>query len=155
MARDSAIYEENELVSSMKLEISPPNKKFRTLTVDHDRGFRATTSILRQTLFRHVTVIILKYFCLNYPRGKAIFQTGPVVVSTHGVGLNNGQIPIVHLTDDQVSKFATMLHGFSRQTVAEIVIVQNTGADRNRTSNVELTVPAGANTAAKADVPGG
>ena len=57
-------------------EISPPNKNNRTLTVNYDRNFRTTTSILRQTLFRHVKIIILKYFCLNYPRGKAIFQTG-------------------------------------------------------------------------------
>ena len=57
-------------------EISPPNKKIRTLTVNYDRNFGTTTSILRQTLFRHVKIIILKYFCLNYPRGKAIFQTG-------------------------------------------------------------------------------
>ena len=55
-------------------EISPPNKKIRTLTVNYDRNFGTTTSILRQTLFRHVKIIILKYFCLNYPRGKAIFQ---------------------------------------------------------------------------------
>jgi hypothetical protein len=34
------------------------------------------TSILRQTLFRHVKIIMLNFFCLNYPRGKAIFQTG-------------------------------------------------------------------------------
>jgi hypothetical protein len=57
-------------------EISPPNKKIRTLTVNYDRNFGTTTSILRQTLLRHVKIIILKYFCLNYPRGKAIFQTG-------------------------------------------------------------------------------
>ena len=57
-------------------EISLVNKKFRTLTVNHDRNFGTTTSILRQTLLRHVKIIILKYFCLNYPREKAIFQTG-------------------------------------------------------------------------------
>ena len=57
-------------------EISPPNKKIRTLTVNYDRNFGTTTSILRQTLLRHVKIIILKYFCLNYPREKAIFQTG-------------------------------------------------------------------------------
>jgi hypothetical protein len=53
--------DENELVSSMKLEISPPNKTNRTLTVNYDRNFRTTTSILRQALFRHVKIIILKY----------------------------------------------------------------------------------------------
>ena len=55
-------------------EISPPNKKIRTLTVNCD--LHTSTSILRQTLFRHVKIIFPKYFCLNYPRGKAIFQTG-------------------------------------------------------------------------------
>ena len=57
-------------------EISPPNKKIRTLTVNYDRNFGTTTSILRQTLLRHVKIIFPKYFCLNYPREKAIFQTG-------------------------------------------------------------------------------
>ena len=57
-------------------EISPPNKKIRTLTVNYERNFRTTTSILRQTLLRHVKIIFPKYFCLNYPREKAIFQTG-------------------------------------------------------------------------------
>ena len=55
-------------------EISPPNKKIRTLTVNCDRNFGTTTSILRQTLLRHVKIIFPKYFCLNYPREKAIFQ---------------------------------------------------------------------------------
>ena len=63
-------------------EISPPNKKIRTLTVNYDRNFGTTTSILRQTIFRHVKIIILKYFCLNYPRGKAIFQTGCLKVAS-------------------------------------------------------------------------
>ena len=62
-------------------EISPPNKKIRTLTVNYDRNFRTTTSILRQTLFRHVKIIFPKYFCLNYPREKAIFQTGSLMLS--------------------------------------------------------------------------
>ena len=57
-------------------EISPPNKKIRTLTVNYDRNFRTTTSILRQTLLRPFKIIFPKYFCLNYPREKAIFQTG-------------------------------------------------------------------------------
>ena len=60
-------------------EISPPNKKIRTLTVNYDRNFGTTTSILRQTLFRHVKIIFPKYFCLNYPREKAIFQTGSLI----------------------------------------------------------------------------
>jgi len=58
-------------------EISPPNKKIRTLTVNYDRNFGTTTSILRQTLLRHVKIIFPKYFCLNYPREKAIFQQTP------------------------------------------------------------------------------
>ena len=59
-------------------EISPPNKKIRTLTVNYERNFRTTTSILRQTLLllRGLKIIFPKYFCLNYPREKAIFQTG-------------------------------------------------------------------------------
>ena len=57
-------------------EISPPNKKIRTLTVNYERNFRTTTSILRQTLLRPFKIIFPKYFCLNYPREKAIFQTG-------------------------------------------------------------------------------
>ena len=60
-------------------EISPPNKKIRTLTVNYERNFRTTTSILRQTLLRHVKIIFPKYFCLNYPREKAIFQTGSLM----------------------------------------------------------------------------
>jgi hypothetical protein len=59
-------------------EISPPNKKIRTLTVNYERNFRTTTSILRQTLLRPFKIIFPKYFCLNYPREKAIFQTGPL-----------------------------------------------------------------------------
>jgi len=53
-------------------EISPPNKKIRTLTVNYERNFRTTTSILRQTLLRPFKIIFPKYFCLNYPREKAI-----------------------------------------------------------------------------------
>ena len=64
-------------------EISPPNKKIRTLTVNCDRNFGTTTSILRQTLFRHVKIIFPKYFCLNYPREKAIFQTGSLRLNSH------------------------------------------------------------------------
>jgi len=65
-------------------EISPPNKKIRTLTVNYERNFRTTTSILRQTLLRHVKIIFPKYFCLNYPREKAIFQTGCLTVALAG-----------------------------------------------------------------------
>ena len=61
-------------------EISPPNKKIRTLTVNYERNFRTTTSILRQTLLRPFKIIFPKYFCLNYPREKAIFQTGCLMV---------------------------------------------------------------------------
>jgi hypothetical protein len=61
-------------------EISPPNKKIRTLTVNYERNFRTATSILRQTLLRPFKIIFPKYFCLNYPREKAIFQTGSLTV---------------------------------------------------------------------------
>ena len=74
-------------------EISPPNKKIRTLTVNYERNFRTTTSILRQTLLRHVKIIFPKYFCLNYPREKAIFQTGSLTSRCLNCRLKNPRAP--------------------------------------------------------------
>ena len=43
-------------------EISPPNKKIRTLTVNYERNFRTTTSILRQTLLRGLKIFFQNIF---------------------------------------------------------------------------------------------